>query len=333
MSTAQLVPETWELTGDEAAETLRRARFGPLLRDAVIRFRAADGMSHSRSLAFAVILTIIPGIIVAVGVASLAGAGSLRESIAEFFTNVSPGPTGEILTAAISQGAETSNNGPLPLILGSIAMVVSGCTVFGQIERAGNRIYGVEQDRPFVEKYGRALAMFVASFVLAAVMFFLFEVRPSFLRDLDLGGPGWLWVIGRVLIVVAIIVPSFAVIFKLSPRRHQPGLSWLAVGSSIAALLWLVSTGALALFWGQGETFGETYGPLAGVIGLALWAYLIAIGVLLGLSFAAQLEAVRAGYSEPQDEEKVKESEPDAEPSQTDAQQPEREVEKEKVAS
>lgn len=312
MSTAQLVPETWELTGDDARETLKQARFGALLTDAVTRFRSADGMSHARSLAFAMILTIIPGIILVVGIATFAGAGSLQDSIAEFLASVSPGPTGEILTAAIGQGTETSSgDGPLPLVLGLVAMFVSGGTVFGQIERAGNRIYGIEEDRPFVEKYRRALVVFAGYFALALLLFVLFQVRPSFLRDVDLGGPAWSWTVGRVLIVAAIVVPAFALIFKLAPRRHQPGLPWLAVGSAIAALLWLISTGALALLWAQGGTFGETYGPLAGVMGLALWAYVTAIGLLLGLAFAAQLEAVRAGCSEPQDEDKVAESEPE----------------------
>jgi uncharacterized BrkB/YihY/UPF0761 family membrane protein len=84
-------------------------------------------------------------------------------------------------------------------------------------------------------------------------------------------------------------------------------------------LLWLVSTTALKLFWDQGTTFGDAYGPLAGVIGLALWAYVIALGLLLGMSFAAQLEAVRAGCSEPQDEDKVQESEPEAANGDADA--------------
>ena len=35
MSTAQLVPETWELDGDDAAQTLRRARFRRLLVDSI----------------------------------------------------------------------------------------------------------------------------------------------------------------------------------------------------------------------------------------------------------------------------------------------------------
>jgi hypothetical protein len=84
----------------------------------------------------------------------------LHDSIADFLTDVSPGPTGEILTAAIGQGDDTSSdNGAFPLIIGLVAMLASGATVFGQIERGGNRLYGIEEDRPIVAKFGRAIAM------------------------------------------------------------------------------------------------------------------------------------------------------------------------------
>jgi YihY family inner membrane protein len=312
VSTAQLVPETWELDGDDAAQTLRRARFRRLLADSITRFRSADGMSHARALALAVVLTVIPGIIAVVGFAGITGAGSVREAVTSLLTEVSPGPTGEILTAAISQGQDAEHHGAGPLVFGLLAMVFSGCTIFGQIERGANRIYGVEKDRPFKEKYAHAFLLFLAFFALAVALFVLFELRPSFLRNIHYSGPAWLWAVLRIAIGVAIVVPSFAVIFKVAPRRRQPAVSWLTVASGIAAFLWIVSTVALKLFWDRGKTFGQTYGPLAGVIGLVLWAYVIAIGLLYGLAFAAQLEAVRAGCAEPQDQEKVEESEPEA---------------------
>jgi len=64
-------------------------------------------------------------------------------------------------------------------------------------------------------------------------------------------------------------------------------------------LLWLGLIGALALFFDRMEGFGDTYGPLAGTIGLLVWAFLSAIALFLGLAFAAQLEAVRAGVPGP----------------------------------
>jgi hypothetical protein len=49
MSTATLVPETWELTGDDAWQTLRHTGRRRLLQDAFTRMRYSDGFSHTRS--------------------------------------------------------------------------------------------------------------------------------------------------------------------------------------------------------------------------------------------------------------------------------------------
>jgi uncharacterized BrkB/YihY/UPF0761 family membrane protein len=166
MSTATLVPETWELTGDDARRTLRGWGRRKLLRDAFARLRVADGFSHARSLAYA------------------------------------------------------------------------------------------------------------ASLVLAGT--------------------------------------TMTLLFRYSPRRHQPALSWLAFGAAISTLLWAVVTLALAAFFSLSTSFGKTYGPLAGMIALLLWTFLAAVAVLYGAAVAAQLEAVRAGEHEPQDEQKVADSEPDA---------------------
>ena len=51
------------------------------------------------------------------------------------------------------------------------------------------------------------------------------------------------------------------------------------------------------------DSFGATYGPVAGTIGVLLWAFLTSVALFLGLAFAAQLEAVRAGSPEPRVEE------------------------------
>ena len=55
VSTATLVPETWELTGDDARQTLRHTGRRRLLADAFQRLRVADGFSHARSLAFMIV--------------------------------------------------------------------------------------------------------------------------------------------------------------------------------------------------------------------------------------------------------------------------------------
>ena len=63
----------------------------------------------------------------------------------------------------------------------------------------------------------------------------------------------------------------------------------------MSLLLWLVFTGLLALYVAKSSSFGQVYGPLTGVIALLVWANLTAAALFLGVAFAAQLEAVRAG--------------------------------------
>jgi uncharacterized BrkB/YihY/UPF0761 family membrane protein len=88
----------------------------------------------------------------------------------------------------------------------------------------------------------------------------------------------------------------------------------LAFGAAISVGLWFVVTLALGWFFRVSSSFGKTYGPLAGIVALQLWTLLSSIVVLFGAAVAAQLEAVRAGAREPQDEHKVEESEPSAHP-------------------
>ncbi len=73
----------------------------------------------------------------------------------------------------------------------------------------------------------------------------------------------------------------------------------MAIGSIVSVVLWFAFTGVLALFIDASKGFGETYGPLAGTIGVLLWAFLSSLALFLGLAFAAQLEAVRAGVADP----------------------------------
>jgi uncharacterized BrkB/YihY/UPF0761 family membrane protein len=99
---------------------------------------------------------------------------------------------------------------------------------------------------------------------------------------------------------------------KWSPRRRQPGWSWLAFGAIVSVILLTIVTVGLDAMFQVSSTFGKTYGPLAGIVALLLWALLASISLLFGGAIGAQLEAVRAGRPAPQSAQKVTESEPDA---------------------
>jgi YihY family inner membrane protein len=308
MSTATSVPETYELEGDDALETLRNTGWARLLKDAFLRFRAADGFSHSRALAFQVMLALLPFVIAVVGLATVLNVDELRQLLTQTVDRLAPGPAGQIFTQAIRQGAKSAaRGGVFALLAGAVAAIASATLAMGQIERGANRLYGIEQDRPTTQKYGNGFKLACTAGVLSVVAFMLIVGGADVAQAVGLSGMvKGVWTLLRWPLSIGFVIVAFALLFKAAPRRHQPSWSWLAVGSGVSVLLWFVFTGLLALYLGASSgTFGRTYGPLTGVIAVLLWTFLTSLAIYLGLAFAAQLEAVRAGVPGPRSGEQA----------------------------
>ena len=75
MTTARTVPVTTEMDGDEldaedAWRLCRRTGLRRLMLDSFVRFRYADGFSHSRALAFQIALSVVPFLLALSGLAA-----------------------------------------------------------------------------------------------------------------------------------------------------------------------------------------------------------------------------------------------------------------------
>jgi YihY family inner membrane protein len=307
VTTAAAVPPTrGELEGDEAFETLRRAGRRRLVADSVTRFRAADGFSHSRALAFQITLTLLPALIAVVGLAAALDQDDFRRVVRDTVQALAPGAAGEILTDALRQGSTSARreSGETALAAGAIAAAGAGTTAMAQVERGANRIYGVERDRPFARKYLTALLLAMSAGLLALLSLVLL-MGGAAIRDAVNWSEGLdaVWRAARWPMGLAFAVLSVSLLFEHSPRRRQPEASWLAFGAALSVVLWLAFMALLAVYIDATDSFGETYGPLAGTIGVLLWAFLTSVALFLGLAFAAQLEAVRAGVPAPRREE------------------------------
>jgi len=295
MSTAARVPETWELDGDDARETLMAVGRVRLLRDALMRLRVSDGFSHARSMAFATSLVLVQGLIAIVGFAAVVGDSTLAQSVTRAIRAAVPGPASRVLTDAVTQAFDTGASSRwLPLILGTLGALITGATLMGQLERGLNRIYGVEQDRPSRQKYALALVLAVTAGLCSAAAFVMF----AFGRDIGEAfgsGAHTVWDIARWPIAIGFVFVAMWMLFRWSPRRRQPAWSWLAYGAALSVVMWSAVTLALGVLFRISSTFGDTYGPLAGIVALQIWCLLSAIAILYGAAVAAQLESVRAG--------------------------------------
>ncbi|MFC9341587.1 YihY/virulence factor BrkB family protein [Streptomyces sp. NPDC057020] len=310
MGTATRVPQRRdvqgeELSGDEAWAALRRYGGWRLARDSFIRFRYADGFSHSRALALQTVLSIVPLAIAAIGLSSVLHTEDIGRVAELTIRRITSGPSQQMVDDALRESRRhAGDGGQAALWLGLLFSLVNVTTSLCQVERGANRIYGNERDRPFLRKYTRGLVMAVlAGFPLGlsfVVTVLGSDLTHSFAEVYHLG-PGTVraWEILRWPIGVLLAVLATSAIFRLSPRRAQPGYTWLAFGAVVHLFLWITATWALSLYVGASGSFTTVYGPLSAIVSLLLWSYLTSLALFLGLAFAAQLEATRAGVKEP----------------------------------
>ncbi|MFD6919597.1 YihY/virulence factor BrkB family protein [Streptomyces sp. NPDC059944] len=305
MGTATKVPETRDMTGedlsaDDALVSLRRYGSWRLVRDSFVRFRYADGFSHSRALALQMVLAVIPLAIAFVGLSSAVHTENIGKVAELTIHQLAAGPSAEVVDDALRRSRHKAGDGAqLALWFGLVFSMVNVTTAMCQIERGANRIYGNERDRVFHQKYLRGLVMAVSAGIPLGLGFIIMvaggDLASSVVAVYHLdGGAKTAWEIIRWPLGLLLALISASAIFRRSPRRKQPGYTWLAFGAAVYLVLWTALTWALSLYLDISGSFDTIYGPLSAFMSLSLWAYLTSIALFLGLSFAAQLEASRA---------------------------------------
>lgn len=310
MSSVTRVPQTRtmqeaDLSADDARRTLRHYGRLALVRNSFVRFRYGDGFSHSRALALQLVLSLVPLGIAFVGLASVVRAEGLGAVLREVVLRITPGSTDEIVRQTLEKGQQQGEHGEVALWVGLGVAVLALTLSMGQVERGANRIYGIQRDRPAVRKYARAVVLALSAGLLSVVGF-LVIVAGGVVGRVLADRYGWtdaqaaIWAAVRFPLGILLALAAFTLMIERSPRRRQPGWSWIAIGAGVALTLWVLFTYLLSLYVQTSGSFGSTYGPLTGVIALLLWANLTSIALFLGIAFCAQLEAVRAGVTEPE---------------------------------
>ena len=258
MTTARVVPVTTEMDGEEldaedAWHLSRRIGVRRLLVDSFVRFRYADGFSHSRALALQVALSVVPFLLALSGLAADIDHERPARVLSRTIERLSPGGGSQDALASAVGGQGGDRAGEIALALGLFFSLLSMTTAMAQIERGTNRIYGIGRDRPAVWKYGRALVLTAILAVPAGTTFLLIVAGGSFAEAMR-STYGWsdttvdVWNTARWPLGLALLVFTIAVLLDHAPRRRQPALSWLALGAGVSVLLSMVATGLLAAY-------------------------------------------------------------------------------------
>jgi uncharacterized BrkB/YihY/UPF0761 family membrane protein len=257
-----------------------------LAREAVERFKDADGMTHARALAYHFAFVMISGLIGLVGLASLLGIGQVRRTVQAMASTMSPGPSGRLLEEAAEQGARGAGTAAL---FGLGAALVAGTLAMAQAQRSANRLLGDEDDGPVLEHYGRAALLAVSAGALLALGGIVLIGGQALAEGFEWRGSATdVWSVLRWPIGIAIVALGLFLLFRLAPRRKLEDAGARAAGVAGAATVWIAFSLLLALYFSIGGA-SSTYGPLLAVIALLLFAAATSLALHLGFALTATL--------------------------------------------
>jgi membrane protein len=263
----------------------------------VLQRAMRDSQEHNISLlaagvAFYAFLALFPALISLVTLVGLvADPVQITEQVRSFTAGL-PRDSQQLISEQLA--AITGSSGgalTIGLVVSLLLALWSASSGTSSLMTAVNLAYDEKEKRGFLKLRGVALLLTLGAVVFLVLTLALIAVVPVVLQAVPLGPVGT--VAAQVLrwtLLLVLVVAGLAVLYRVAPDRNSPKLRWVALGSMVAAVLWLLGSAGFSLYVNSFGNYNKTYGALAGVIVLLLWLLLTCYVVLLGAEINSEAE-------------------------------------------
>ncbi|MCW2792777.1 MAG: putative ribonuclease [Nocardioides sp.] len=269
-----------------------------VVRKTIREFSRDQCTDLAAALTYYAVLAVFPAAIALTSVLGLVGQGTnaVNEVLgilddlggASIVDSIRP----TLLSLSQSQGAG------LAFVLGLAGALWSASGYVGAFGRAMNRIYEIDEGRPFWKLRPVNLLLTALLTVLAAValagLVLTGTVADAVGNAIGLGSTAVLvWQIAKWPVLLAVVVLIVALLYYATPNVKQPKFRWVSVGAVLAIATWILVSAAFGFYVANFSSYDKTYGALGGVIAFLLWLWLTNLALLFGAELDAELERGR----------------------------------------
>ena len=259
-------------------------------------FRDDDLTDVAAGLTYYAVLSIFPALIALVSVLGLIG-DSATEPLKDNIESLTPGPAQEILVGAIDQISSSQAAG-FALVLGLAGALWSASGYVGCFARASNRIYEVDEGRPFWKLRPLQIGITILMILLLAVCAIAVVITGPLAEKVgDVVGAGetavTIWDIAKWPVIALCVITLISVLFWSTPNVRQPGFRWITPGSVAAVVLWVIASALFAFYVSNFSSYNATYGSIASVIVFLVWLWITNLAILFGAELNAEVERQR----------------------------------------
>jgi membrane protein len=291
-----------------APTRLRRHSWRGVFSRTVREFKADNLTDLAAALTYYGVLAIFPAMIALISIVGLVGH-SATQPLIQNLDKLAPGPGRQIFTSAIDSLQKSQGAAGVLMVVGLAGALYSASGYVAAFMRASNRIYDIDEGRPFWMTIPVRLAVTLVMVLLLVISAFAVVVTGGLAGQvgklLGIGGTAVsVWDIAKWPVLLLVVSLMFSILYWASPNVKHPGFRWLSPGAVLAVAVWVIASAAFALYVANFGSYNKTYGALAGVIIFLVWLWISNVAILLGAEFNAELERARvieAGH--PADEE------------------------------
>ncbi len=277
--------------------SLPRGAWGGVLKRTLREFGEDNLTDWAAALTYYGILSIFPALIALVSILGLIGHSATKPLLTNL-GSFAPGPAHQILANALHGLTQSRGSAGLLFVIGLLGALWSASSYVGAFMRASNRIWDVEEGRPIWKTVPLRLAVtIVMLFLLALSAIAVVVTGPLANRVGKLIGIGGAavtaWDIAKWPVLILVVSVMFSILYYASPNVRHPGFRWLTAGGMLAVVVWIVASGAFALYLAAFSSYNKTYGSLGAIIIFLVWLWLSNVAVLLGAELNAEVERGR----------------------------------------
>lgn len=254
-------------------------------------FADDDLAAWARSIAFAGVLALFPGLAAFVAVYGLfADIETARAQFASL-AGVIPAETAAFMGDQMVRIAQANDTGlGLTFAFGLALSLWSANTGMKALFKGLNIAYDEEEKRGFL-----ALNLVTLAFTAAAIAFLLVAIGavvalPVVVTALGLNGGAQMLTLLRWPALLALVMLGLSALYRYGPSRDKPQWRWVSWGGAVAAVLWLTGSALFSWYLERFADYDRTYGSLGAVFGFLMWLWLSALVVLLGAELNAEIE-------------------------------------------
>jgi membrane protein len=251
------------------------------------------------AIAYYSFLAIPSLLLVAVGVFSLFAGPNAIGTITEKLAGVVPREALTLIDESLRRVTENqASSGISMAVAGTVVAVWSLTGAMQTLMWALNSAYERDETRGFLKRRLTALLMVVLMLFAFTLAFGLLVLGPHLSGWIgDAVGlealVAWLWWTAQWPVLILGLLVAFATILYLGPNVDHPRWQFLTFGTALAVLVWLLASGAFAVYVSQFSSYNKAWGSVAAVIVMLTWLWLSALALLFGAELNAEAERSR----------------------------------------